>query len=194
MKASQPHSLNKIERFEVQIALFPYFLSCLASARRDSFKCPEGVRVLSELQSLPSFTGIGVDSSGFPGLKLIESKVSQLPTFLKSPNKTLKSLQGREPKMCCVKDTYYFSLPSEASPNSLVTDLSGPVTQPAPKTSQELFSLELDPEHCLCFRLELWVTSSCCHTAKRPEMERKSLGILKTSSTPALPNVRFHKP
>ena len=126
--------------------------------------------------------------------KLIESKVSQLPTFLKSPNKTLKSLQGREPKMCCVKDTYYFSLPSEASPNSLVTDLSGPVTQPAPKTSQELFSLELDPEHCLCFRLELWVTSSCCHTAKRPEMERKSLGILKTSSTPALPNVRFHKP
>lgn len=123
VKASQPHSLNKIERFEVQIALFPYFLFCFASARRDSFKCPEGVRVLSELQPLPSFTGTGVDSSGLPGLKLIESKVSQLPTFLKSPNKTLKSLQGSEPKMCCVKDTYYFSLPSEASPSSLVTDL-----------------------------------------------------------------------
>ena len=36
-----------MERVEVHTALLPFFSSCLASAQRDSFKCPEGVRVLS---------------------------------------------------------------------------------------------------------------------------------------------------
>lgn len=95
--------------------------------------------------------------------------------------------------MHCVKDTLFF-LPSEASPSSSGNRPLSLLSQPAPKSSQEMFSLEPDPGHCLSLWLELWVTSSYCPMEKRPEIDRKSLGLPQTSSATALPNVQFHKP
>ena len=95
--------------------------------------------------------------------------------------------------MHCVKDTLFF-LPSEASPNSSGDRPLSLWPQPAPKSSQETFSLEPDPGHCLSLWLEPRVTSSYYPAEKRPEIERKSLGLPQTSSATALPNVQFHKP
>lgn len=119
VKPSGSYSL-KSKEIEVQVSFRSYFLFWLASARGDSSSALMGSGLPQQLQPLPSFTGTGATSSGFPDVKIIKPKVFHLPRFLKSP-KSLKSLWGRKSKMCSVKDSYFFMYPMKIPP-TLVTD------------------------------------------------------------------------